>query len=61
MTGPRTVPTGYDRLVYRLLWLALDTRAALRRRRKISRPGVDRGRPPVAMNAAAQRFRAPRA
>ncbi|MFE3257604.1 hypothetical protein ACFXPS_19525 [Nocardia sp. NPDC059091] len=67
MTGPDPVPTGYDRFVHRMLWLLLDARTAQLRHQKaqfytrISRPGVFRGRPPAAMNAAAQRFRAPRA
>lgn len=34
-------PTSYERLVHRLLWLALDAH-----RTKASRPGVYRGRPP---------------
>ncbi|MFJ9364379.1 hypothetical protein ACIRRA_08195 [Nocardia sp. NPDC101769] len=65
--GPDPIPTGYDRFVHRMLWLLLDARTAQLRHKtaqlhtKISRPGVYRGRPPAAMNAAAQRFRAPRA
>ncbi|WP_433563832.1 hypothetical protein ACQP1O_42300 [Nocardia sp. CA-151230] len=65
--GPDPIPTGYDRFVHRMLWLLLDARTAQLRHRKaqldtrISRPWAYREMPPAAMNAAAQRFRAPRA
>ncbi|MEV6096475.1 hypothetical protein [Nocardia sp. NPDC051981] len=65
--GPDPVPTGYDRFVHRMLWLLLDARTAqlhykkAQLRTRISRPAGYRGTPPAAMNAAAQRFRAPRA
>lgn len=61
MTAIEPEHSGFDRVVHQLLWLALDARSAHHRTRKNSRPGTYRGRPPAAMNAAAQRFRTPRA
>lgn len=61
MTAIEPAPSSFDRVVHRLLWLLLDARSARRHTPENSRSGTYRGRPPAAINAAALRFRTPRA
>lgn len=45
MTSIEPAHSGFDRVVYRLLWLVLDTRSTRHRTRKFSRSGTYRGIP----------------